>query len=85
MFFLCFKDGRLLFLEHVVEREGCWAYALQGLLDPLWYLIACGCHLTRNTGDLLLELDFTDLCLYDVRLDIPGIISRQVYGCARIY
>lgn len=84
MFFVCSKDGRLLFLEHVVQPEGCWAYTLQRVLDPLWHLIACGCRLTRNTGDLLMKSGFADLTMNEVQLDIPGIVSRHVYGCAKV-
>lgn len=71
-------------MEHVAQPEGSWAYTVQKLLDPLWHLLCCGCCLIRNTGDLLRKSGFVDLTLNEADLNVPVIVSRQVYGCARV-
>lgn len=51
--------GRLLTIEHVAAAPGQgWLRAQQALLDPLQQLLADRCHLTRDTGALLLRSGF---------------------------
>lgn len=49
--------GRLLVLEHIRHERPGWARA-QGLVQPAWKPLACGCHLNRETGTLLADAGF---------------------------
>lgn len=40
--------GRLLLMEHVQSEGGGWR-TVQSLLNPLWGVVAAGCHLDRRT------------------------------------
>lgn len=51
--------GRLLVLEHVRARGGTRLARWQGRLDPLWTRAAGGCHLDRQTGQILRRAGFT--------------------------
>ncbi len=45
-------DGRLVLIEHV-RAETQLGQGLQEAVQPLWYHLAEGCHLTRDTGALV--------------------------------
>jgi SAM-dependent methyltransferase len=72
--------GTLGVLEHV-RSEG-FLGALQDRVDPLWGLIADGCHLNRRTADLVRAAGFD---VRDVRLLYVhgGIIRNMILGRAR--
>ncbi|HLU65036.1 MAG TPA: methyltransferase domain-containing protein, partial [Kofleriaceae bacterium] len=73
--------GRLLFLEHVAQPPGA-GRLIQRALEPLNRVIACGCHLTRDTAALL-AADF-DLVEREVT-ELPALpwpVRRVVRGCA---
>ncbi|CAN7988980.1 unnamed protein product, partial [Ixodes hexagonus] len=76
------KGGRLVFLEHVAQPEGSWGSTVQKLLDPLWSLVFCGCHVTRRTGNVLAKAGFEQLQLTEEFVPIPFVISPHVYGYA---
>ncbi len=42
-------EGQLLYLEHVAAPIGSSLYRLQQRVEPLWKLVAGGCHTTRFT------------------------------------
>jgi len=44
--------GRLLLLEHIVAQQSTERF-WQKLINPIWKRLAEGCHLTRNTPQLL--------------------------------
>lgn len=46
--------GQLLFFEHVQASEAGLA-RWQQRINPLWNHIACGCNITRNTRDTILQ------------------------------
>lgn len=59
--------GELRVLEHV-EATGNRRYVQQGI-DPLWTRIAGGCHVTRDTGELLKHtsgFEVLDLRKFDI-------------------
>lgn len=74
--------GKLLFMEHVACPRDSWVYQLQLFLDPLWQLLTCGCHLSRDTSSAIVEGGFREVCLKEVYLPILTLINRQVYGVA---
>jgi ubiquinone/menaquinone biosynthesis C-methylase UbiE len=45
--------GRLVFLEHVAAREKPKRYTWQRRLEPVWKVVADGCHLTLETLDAI--------------------------------
>lgn len=44
-------SGEFRFFEHVASTG--WRRGVQAALAPMWYHVAGGCHLTRDTGDRL--------------------------------
>jgi ubiquinone/menaquinone biosynthesis C-methylase UbiE len=51
-------DGRLLFLEHILDPSGKWQ-AWQRRLTPVQKRFFCGCHLDRPTPDTIAARGFT--------------------------
>lgn len=74
--------GKMLFMEHIACPEDTWTFTLQTLVDPLWQLLTCGCHLNRSTSDILIDAGFPDMSLKEVYLPILVLLSRHVYGVA---
>lgn len=54
---VCKPNGILLFIEHVRADQPIVGY-LQDRLTPLWSHIAAGCHLNRDTLQLLKDMGF---------------------------
>lgn len=77
-----FQGGKMLFMEHIACPEDTWTFTLQTLVDPLWQLLTCGCHLNRSTSDILIDAGFPDMSLKEVYLPILVLLSRHVYGVA---
>ncbi|MFN0246375.1 MAG: class I SAM-dependent methyltransferase [Kofleriaceae bacterium] len=76
-------DGELLFVEHGishVERTGRW----QRRLTPYWKRIAGGCHLDRDTGDLLRRSGFTSDDLTAEAIEGARLLSFTYQGSAHI-
>lgn len=53
--------GRFLFIEHVAAPQGSTTRTIQNLLNPLWQVIADGCHPNRETWRDLEQAGFTSL------------------------
>jgi ubiquinone/menaquinone biosynthesis C-methylase UbiE len=51
-------SGSLLLLEHVAAPAGTWTLRAQHHQDPAWSRVAAGCHLTRDTVDVLAAAGF---------------------------
>ncbi|CAE5963565.1 unnamed protein product [Arabidopsis arenosa] len=50
--------GIYIFIEHVAAEDGTFLRLVQNVLDPLQQVVADGCHLTRRTGESILEARF---------------------------
>ncbi|MGI8699904.1 MAG: class I SAM-dependent methyltransferase [Nocardioidaceae bacterium] len=76
-------SGTLHVLEHVHAAQGTRLRRWQDRLDPLWTRLAAGCHLTRDTRDLLAEggFDTTQLRGTTVRL-APPLVAPHLVGAA---
>ncbi|CAN7936906.1 unnamed protein product [Ixodes hexagonus] len=74
--------GKLLFMEHIGYPDDTWTLWLQELVDPLWELLTCGCHLSRSTSNVLIDAGFPELSLTEVYLPIFPLLSRHIYGIA---
>ncbi|CAA0325974.1 unnamed protein product [Arabidopsis thaliana] len=76
--------GIYIFIEHVAaEADGTFLRLVQTVLDPLQQVVADGCHLTRHTGESILEARFNGGA--DVKktsLSRLAYISSHVYGVA---
>mmetsp|Transcript_9872 Transcript_9872/g.18008 ORF Transcript_9872/g.18008 Transcript_9872/m.18008 type:complete len:218 (+) Transcript_9872:2-655(+) len=46
-------DGRIYFIEHVLDEPGSWRHDLQQIVRPWWYAVSGGCDCARPT---LLEM-----------------------------
>ncbi|XP_050026973.1 thiol S-methyltransferase TMT1B-like isoform X1 [Dermacentor andersoni] len=76
------KGGLLLFSEHVGHPKGSLARSFEDFFTPLAKNVACGCHLNRDSGDLIRSSGFASLEMHELNLDIPFVVSRQIYGVA---
>lgn len=74
--------GKFVFMEHVACPRDSWTLQIQLFVDPLWQLLSCGCHLSRDTTDVLVEGGFREVALKEVYLPILALLSRHVYGVA---
>ncbi|XP_010415599.1 PREDICTED: methyltransferase-like protein 7A isoform X1 [Camelina sativa] len=75
--------GIYLFIEHVAAEDGTFLRLVQNVLDPLQQVVADGCHLTRHTGESILEARFNGGA--DVKkasISSVAYISSHVYGIA---
>lgn len=77
------KGGRLIFLEHVAHPKGTWQRLVQDLAQPLWKVITCNCHITREGHEELMRAaGFSKVKINCLLADIPVLVNRNMYGCA---
>uniref|UniRef100_J3LH09 Methyltransferase type 11 domain-containing protein n=2 Tax=Oryza brachyantha TaxID=4533 RepID=J3LH09_ORYBR len=74
--------GVYIFIEHVAAPDGSFLRFVQGALNPLQQFVSDGCHLTRETGEIIREAGFSSLDLNTTRLSTAFILSPHVYGVA---
>jgi ubiquinone/menaquinone biosynthesis C-methylase UbiE len=76
--------GTLHVLEHVHASPGSRLRTWQDRLDPQWSRMAAGCHVTRDTRQVLADAGFDTTALRDitVRLSPPPVMPHLV-GTAR--
>ncbi|WZZ06523.1 hypothetical protein YC2023_092444 [Brassica napus] len=73
--------GVYLFIEHVAGEDGSFLRLVQNVLDPLQQVVADGCHLTRCTGDYILEARFNGGAdINKASLSSLAYLSSHVYG-----
>ncbi|KAG7589519.1 S-adenosyl-L-methionine-dependent methyltransferase [Arabidopsis suecica] len=73
--------GTYIFIEHVAAEDGTFLRLVQNVLDPLQQVVADGCHLTRHTGESILEARFNG-GVRMASLSRFAYISSHVYGVA---
>lgn len=77
------KGGRLIYLEHVAYPKGTWQRFVQDLVQPLWKVITCNCHIDRDCHeDLMYMAGFSHVNINCVLVDMPVLVNRQAYGDA---
>jgi ubiquinone/menaquinone biosynthesis C-methylase UbiE len=64
-------DGQFVFIEHVAAPRGTMLRRLQELVQPVWSVIADGCHPDRETWVALERAGFRGLQYERFELDIP--------------
>ncbi len=75
--------GRLLFIEHVGSSEP-RVRRWQGRVEPVWKLLASGCHLTRDPRPLLVQAGLElESCQEDFLPKAPSLVSPAIRGVAR--
>ena len=76
-------NGQLLFCEHGLAPDQNVAKT-QKSIEPFWKLFAGGCHLTRNTENLLATGGFTCVQVDHMYLpNTPRFAGYNVWGIAR--
>lgn len=73
--------GKFVFIEHVAAPPGTGLRRLQNLIQPLWTLLADGCHPNRETWTALEQAGFASLHIEHFRLPI-GPASPHIAGVA---
>ena len=71
--------GRLVFLEHVAAHEKPRRHRWQRRVEPVWKRIAGGCHLTRDTRDVIAGagFDVTDAKRESMRKASPLVRTTE--------
>ncbi|MCS5422907.1 class I SAM-dependent methyltransferase, partial [Psychrilyobacter sp. S5] len=59
---VCKPNGKLLILEHI-KNENKILFFLQNILTPVWKIFAMGCHLNRDTLNIIKANDFEKISL----------------------
>ncbi len=76
------KDGRFLFVEHVLapgRRTAQW----QHRLNPMWRKVFCGCELDRDTWGIFERSGFDLSGARRVTVDAPPIVRHLIVGEGR--
>lgn len=55
---------------------------IQDMLDPLQQIVSDGCHLTRRTGQNIMQAGFSNVDLNMASFSNAAFINPQVYGVA---
>lgn len=76
------KGGRLLFAEHVGHKRGTFSRFIQDTLTPLTKKCAGGCHMNRESGGVLKNAGFATVEINTVYLNVPVLLSNNIYGVA---
>lgn len=76
------KGGCLLFAEHIGHKKGTFSRFVQDILTPYTKNLAGGCHLNRDSENMLARAGFSNMTIHKIDLDIPMVLSRTIYGTA---
>lgn len=76
-------DGKFIFIEHVIAQNNPARLKWQKRIEPLWKIIACNCHLTRNTEQDILHAGFKFINIDRQSMrGVPGIVRPSIKGVA---
>ncbi|NNM59216.1 MAG: class I SAM-dependent methyltransferase [Legionellales bacterium] len=75
--------GKLIFIEHIAATNNSHRLKWQRRIEPLWKVIASGCHLTRSTEEQLIQAGFVikDITRESMR-GVPPIVRPSIRGVA---
>lgn len=75
--------GKLIFIEHVAATQHPARLKWQHRLEPIWKIIALGCHLTRSTEEALIQSGFVieEIARQSIR-GVPAIVRPSIRGVA---
>ena len=76
--------GTLVVLEHVAAVDNPKRLAWQRRVEPVWKVVSCGCHVTRDTGQTLRDAGFElpDLVRQSMR-KAPQFARPSIRGIGR--
>lgn len=75
--------GRFVFVEHVRDRESRAVRTVQRVVFRPWRWMFEGCHLDRDTADVIRGHDWSSLEIDDVRVPTPFVPMRpEIVGSA---
>ena len=79
-------DGKLIFIEHVAATNNASRLKWQHRVEPVWKIIASGCHLTRLTEEALIQAGFVvkEISRQSMR-GVPPIVRPSIRGIAVKY
>jgi ubiquinone/menaquinone biosynthesis C-methylase UbiE len=76
-------DGKFIFIEHVAAQNNPARLKWQQRLEPFWKIIACNCHLTRNTEQEILHAGFKFINIERQSMrGVPAIVRPSIKGVA---
>jgi ubiquinone/menaquinone biosynthesis C-methylase UbiE len=77
-------DGKFIFIEHVAAQNNPERLKWQKRLEPLWKIIACNCHLTRNTEQDIIQAGFKLINIErgQSMRGVPGVVRPSIKGVA---
>jgi ubiquinone/menaquinone biosynthesis C-methylase UbiE len=73
--------GRFVFIEHVAAPQGTGLRRIQGILRPVWRLLAGGCRTNQETWAIIERVGFSDVQLQHFRVQMP-VLSPHIAGVA---
>jgi len=76
-------QGKLIFIEHVASVNNPNRFKWQKRLEPIWKIIGCGCHLTRQTEQNIIQAGFQlqEITRESMR-GVPAIVRSSIRGIA---
>jgi len=76
-------QAKLIFIEHVAAVNNPKRLKWQKRLEPIWKMIGCGCHLTRQTEQLIIQAGFQlqEITRESMR-GVPPIVRPSIRGIA---
>jgi ubiquinone/menaquinone biosynthesis C-methylase UbiE len=74
--------GKLIFIEHVAADKNSRLHFWQHFWQPLWRRVACNCHLTRQTAQLLKNAGFKLQLREETMQGAPSIAAPVIIGHA---
>ncbi len=76
-------QAKLIFIEHVAAANNSNRLNWQKRLAPIWKIIGCGCHLTRQTEQLIRQagFDMQEITRESMR-GVPPIVRPSIRGIA---
>eukprot|EP00055_Hartaetosiga_balthica_P004060 m.9977 g.9977 ORF g.9977 m.9977 type:complete len:253 (+) comp3582_c0_seq1:199-957(+) len=80
--------GRLLLIEHISPEPHTKTHFFARLAGPLWTSLGDGCHLLRNTDEVVKSLEWkkTNLTIYNTKMNpllfVAKLAARTLYGFA---
>ncbi len=76
-------QGKFIFIEHVAANNRLARLKWQHRLEPIWKIIACGCHLTRETEKTIQNagFKFIEISHQSIR-GVPAIVRPSIKGIA---
>jgi ubiquinone/menaquinone biosynthesis C-methylase UbiE len=76
-------NGKFIFIEHVAAQNNPDRLKWQKFIEPFWKIIACNCHLTRNTEQDIIYAGFKFIsCERQSMRGVPGIVRPSIKGVA---